>query len=82
MSKHATDRWDWTLIAECPNNGEQVEGETDPTEDNPEHITIESSAENCEMKALEALPVDDMPCGICGADLDIVVEQTPTEILE
>lgn len=80
MGRIATDRWDWMVIAECPNNGEHVEGKTDP--DDPEHITVESSATNSAFQALEALPVDEMECGICGADLDYVVEEDPHEVLQ
>lgn len=77
MNQHATDRWDWTLIAECPNNGDHIEGKTDP--DDPEHLTLEASAECSKFKAREAVPIEE--CGICGADLDFVIEQQPTEIL-
>lgn len=79
MNRHATDRWDWKIIAECPNNGEHVEGETDPND--PEHITIEASAENSEFRALEAVPVKGEECGICGSELDVIVQEEQTEVL-
>jgi len=76
----ATDRWDWTLIAECPNNGTHVEGDTDP--DDPEHLTIEASAENAAYQALDVLSVAGLTCGVCGAEIDYVVEEGPHEVLE
>lgn len=42
--RHATDRTDWTLVAECPNNG----GDHPLLGDGPdtEHLSIEASAMN------------------------------------
>lgn len=79
MSRHATDRTDWTLLAKCPNNGEHVEGETDP--EDPIHIAIEASAEHSLLSPLEAVPVEEMECGICDAKLDIMVQEEPSEVL-
>ena len=125
--RHATDRYDWTLVAECPNNGEpssrpvsdadanrDADADTDAgarVEDNdttgPEadasgeresadgdrdrlgadpgdatHLEIEASVTNSEYRALEAIPVMESECPLCGADLSVVVEEHPTEVLD
>lgn len=80
MSRLATDRWDWTIIAECPNNGEHIEGKTDS--EDAEHISIQASAEGSKLRALEAVPLTGEECGICGAELDVLVSEEQTEVLE
>ena len=68
--RHATDRWDWTFLAECPNNEAGEDGE---------HLTIEASAKNAKFRAEEAIPIE--YCPLCGVELDLVVQNEPTEVL-
>lgn len=80
MGRHATDRWDWTILAECPNNGQHVPGKTDP--DDAEHLTFEGSAANSVYRAREATAFEGMACPICEADLDVLIEEEPAEVIE
>ena len=64
--RHATDRKDWTIVAECS--------------DDPEHLAIEASATNTEIRAQDVLPID--TCPGCGADLAIIIDERPTEVLD
>ena len=71
--RHATDRVDGVIVAECPN-----------IDDNPEtHLsfTVEySDAIGAEL--FEEL-MDEWPsCGECGAELDAIHKQEQTEVLE
>lgn len=72
-----SERWDWEVHAECPNNGEPAARADD--EDN-EHITFDADATNSELSASEALsgladPDDPMLCMVCGTPLEIDVEE-------
>ena len=77
--RHATDRTDWTLIAECPNNG----ADHPLLGDDPEkvHLTIEAHATNAANTARETILVEGSDCSVCGAELDVVIEERPTEVL-
>jgi len=66
MSRHATDRKDWKVLAECPDGGE-------------DHLQLEATATNSEFAAREAIPIEE--CPLCGAELDVLVEEKPTEVL-
>ena len=76
--RHATDKTDWKVIVECPNNGDHVEGETDP--DDPVHLALEASATNADPDPEDVIPFDD--CPICGAPLDTITSEKPSEVLE
>lgn len=82
--RHATDRKDWTIIAECPYNGRpgpiMVERDLDESPDDCEHLTVQAQATNAEVSAREAIPIEE--CPVCGAELDIIAQSTPTEALE
>ena len=73
MTRHATDRVDGTIVAECPN-----------LKDDPEshlHITAEyEDAADTDIfdAVMEAWP----ECGECGAELDAIHHQEATEVLE
>jgi hypothetical protein len=77
--RHATDRTDWILVAECPNNGmdHPLLGDNPPKE----HLTIEAHATNAAKTAQETIFVEDTDCPVCGAKLDVVIEEQPTEVL-
>lgn len=77
MSRHATDRYDWSVVAECPNNGLYVDG-MDPDGDGI-HLLLEASATEAKPTAREAIPLDE--CPVCGAELDFIVHEEPAEVL-
>jgi hypothetical protein len=64
--RHATDRKDWMLVAECSND--------------PDHLVVEASATNTELSARDVLPTE--TCPGCGADLAIITDERPTEVLD
>ena len=76
--RHATDKTDWKVAVECPNNGDHVEGKTDP--DEPVHLALEASATNADPGPEDVIPFE--TCPICGADLDVITFETPSEVLE
>jgi len=84
MTRHATDRKDWTFIAKCPNNGDCqpiIDNDDAPDDpDNCEHLSLEASATNTDVEPSEAFPIDN--CPVCGAELMIISQSEPTEVLE
>jgi hypothetical protein len=44
--RHATDRTDWTLVAECPNNGKDHVSPLLDDDPDKEHLSIEACATN------------------------------------
>jgi len=69
---------DWTIIVECPDNGTHIPGVTDPAD--PEHFTVEIEATNAAVGPREAVPIEACPC--CGAELTVVTQSRPTEVLD
>jgi len=70
MTRHATDRTDWTFFAECADHGE-------------DHIRIEASAENAApgyQNPEELFPVDE--CPKCGAPIATLTQEQPSEVLD
>jgi hypothetical protein len=72
--KHATDREDVTIIAECPN----VEGSAD------DHLQINAQVGKAKnVEAVKEEPVKGWPqCGECGSELDVVALSEPSEVIE
>jgi hypothetical protein len=64
--RHATDRKDWTIIAECS--------------DDPDHVAIEAAATNVDGGAKQWIPIE--TCPGCGADMAIITDERPTEVLD
>jgi len=73
MTRHAADRVDGTVVAECPN-----------LDDDPEaHLsfTVEYG-DAADTEIFDEL-MDTWPaCGECGAELDAIHQQEPAEVLE
>lgn len=72
MTRHATDRVDGQIIAECPNK--------DCPDDDQLAVEVEyhDAVDNDLLETFqEAFPT----CGKCGADLDFVGQERPHEIL-
>ena len=67
MSRLATDRKDWKVIAECSEHGE-------------DHLALSASATCTKLEARDAIPVENCPG--CGAEMSIIVEEKPTEVLK
>lgn len=67
--RHATERTDWLLAAECPNNA-----------DSDEHLSLEAEATQAGMEPREAFPIE--KCPMCGAPLDFIAYGEPTEVLD
>jgi len=71
--RHATDRADGTVVAECPN-----------IEDDPEaHLSFtveysDSADTGIFNELMDAWPT----CGECGAELQAMHQQEPSEVLE
>jgi hypothetical protein len=71
--KHATDREDVTIVAECPN----IEQDDGP------HLSIEAEfgpaedATAVKQELVEALP----ECGECGSDLDAIAYGDQSKVL-
>jgi len=71
--RHATDRTDATIIAECPNI----------SEDRYAHLSVEVSCERSDADSVVDELLTIVPeCGECGAELDILGWREPTEVLE
>jgi len=71
--RHATDRTDGTIIAECPNLSDDPDA----------HLSVEISYET----AVGDDVLDDLlamvsECRECGAELDVLDYRAPTEVLE
>lgn len=81
--RHATDRTDWTIIAECPYNGHagpmMAELDLDEPPEDCTHIALEADATNADMGPREAIPLD--RCPLCDAELVIISQEKPTEVL-
>jgi len=71
--KHATDRVDGTVIAECPN-----------IDDDPDaHLSFVVEYSDAADTDIFEEVMDEWPdCGECGAELDAVHQQEPHEVLE
>ena len=70
MTRHSTDRKDWTIIAECSDHGD-------------EHLRLEASARGAAegfQNPHELFPIDECPG--CGADMDYIQKDEWTELLE
>lgn len=71
--RHATDRVDGTVIAECPNIDEDPE----------EHLSFEVEYSDAADTTIFDELMETWPeCGECGAELDAVHQQEPTEVIE
>jgi hypothetical protein len=69
----ATDRVDGTLLAECPN----AECEDD------DHLQVEIDYEHAVDNDLADTFIDAFPeCGECAAELNVIAQETPVEVLE
>ena len=71
--RHATDRIDGTVVAECPN-----------IEDDPEeHLSFSVEySDSADTEIFNEL-MDTWPaCGECGAELQAIHQQEPSEVLE
>lgn len=71
--RHATDRVDGVIIAECPN----IEH---PHDDHLKAVVEYEDAVDNEMLELFRTAWD--TCGKCGADLDVMIQEEPSEVLE
>jgi hypothetical protein len=74
MSKHSTDRVDGVIIAECPN----AEHRDDP------HLQAEveygqAKPDNVADEFLEAFGNE---CRECGTEIDYIVQEEPSEVIE
>ena len=71
--RHGTDRVDGVVIAECPNLA-----------DDPErHLRFEVEYHDSADTELFSELMDEWPaCGECGAELDVIHQQEPSEVLE
>lgn len=71
--RHATDRVDGTVVAECPN-----------IKDDPEaHLSFEVAYSDSADTGIFDELMDTWPtCGECGAELDAMHQQEPSEVLE
>jgi len=71
--KHNTDRVDGTVIAECPN-----------IEDDPEtHLSFTVDYSDAADTTIFGELMDQWPeCGECGAELQAIHEQEPSEVIE
>ena len=70
--RHATDRVDGTIIAECPNKQH--------TDD--DHLSAAVEYEDAVDNDLLATFREAFPeCGECGADLDFIGSETATEVI-
>lgn len=71
--RHATDRVDGTIIAECPNKEHDFDGHLSAT------VEYEDSAlTNLFEEFSEAFDT----CGECGEELEIIGSQEPSEVIE
>ena len=72
MARHATDRTNGTVIAECPH-----------VADNPEtHLSFTVTYSDTDTAIFDEL-MDAWPtCIECGAELDAVHQQAPAEVME
>lgn len=73
MTRHSTDRVDGKILAECPNK----EHRDDP------HLSVEveySDAVDNDFVEVFRDAWDD--CGECGEPLDMVAQETPSEVLD
>jgi hypothetical protein len=70
---HATDRVDGTVVAECPN-----------IEDDPElHLSFTVEYSDAADTEIFTELMDEWPaCGECGAELQAIHQQEPSEVLE
>jgi hypothetical protein len=73
MGRLATDRVDGTVIAECPNIGDDPEAHLSFTVDYSDAADTDIFNE-----LMEEWPA----CGECGAELDAIHQQEPTQVLE
>ena len=71
--RHSTDRVDGTVVAECPN-----------IEDDPEaHLSfVADYSDAADTTIFEELLETFPECGECGAELQALHQQEPTEVLE
>lgn len=71
--RHATDRVEGAIVAECPN-----------IEDDPEaHLSIEVEYEAAADTSIFEELLETWPaCGECGAELQSLHQHEPTEVLE
>lgn len=71
MSHHDTDLVDGLVIAQCPNECQHWE------------LEIEHSAKRIEDIVLEeAIPGGFMECSTCGGDMDYIIQEEQTEVLD
>lgn len=66
--KHATDRTDWVIVAECVNSDDHLSA------------TLEATAAEPPVEDFQAiLPAQ---CRECGAPISFVSQSEPTEVLD
>jgi len=71
--RHATDRVDGTVVAECPNIGDDPEA----------HLSFEIEYTDAVNTDIFDELMDTWPtCGECGAELQAIHQQEPSEVLE
>ena len=82
--RHATDRTDWTYIAECPNNGDcepiRDELQLDEDPEDCEHLTLEAEATNAAHGPEELVPLQQ--CPVCGEKRHFIKQEEPREVLD
>lgn len=73
MTRHATDRVDGKIVAQCPN----AEHQDDP------HLQVQAQYDDAASNGLMETFKDAWDvCGECGAKLDYVAQETPSEVLD
>lgn len=65
-NRHATDRIDGTMLAECPNGCQSWE------------LEISTSKHSLD----EVVPDAFRECSVCGAEMDTISQEQPSEVLE
>jgi|GEM_PF-1968562 len=71
--RHATDRVDGVIIAECPNKQHEDDG----------HLLVEADYGMCANDELADKILESIPnsCGACGEKVDYIRHQEPSEVL-
>ena len=71
--RHSTDRVDGTIVAECPNKEAPMD----------DHLSAVVDYEDAADTTIFEEFIDAFEtCGACGAELDYIGQQEPSEVLE
>lgn len=70
--RHATDRVDGTIIAECPNKEHPDDDHLSAT------VEYEDAADT---EIFDEFNEAFSTCGVCGAELEVIGQQEPTEVI-